>query len=946
MKKGTRRILTLALTAIMIFAMMPFMPGAAQHANAEGTKSYSPKVVRVIENWGTVPSENVTVNLLADGKKVASVELDGAADEMKTDASTGTTCGETAKWVAVFKDLPAFDDTGHEIKYTVSEDPVTGLKSTITGPEQTASTTETYNITHTIDSSATIQPTVDVVWGDDLEKQPITFELKYKVNPSDKNMTTKTISLDGTADAEGENAAWHGSFQALPKYYSNGEAIKYKSRVATTNDSWTAEVTGSASEGYVVTINSKKAAKAMIKAIVSNGSSLAYDGQFEFTLKPADQTPDAPLPANAVVKNIYFGDILFGPIWFTTEGEYHYTITQNIPADATAENGYTANGITYDAAEWDVTVTVVADGNGNMTIKNVKYSKIAPIPETSYDQASFLNSGGTGNPNLTIDATKVWVPFVPNDARAYVKVVGKLPYNIVIYSDTFILDGETDTGETKLKMHPSSGPDVPYTCYAREDSPWHVTFSDLRNGSNIKYEIQEYDENGNDLLSGKPVFGNYVGKVVGGEIFNPEYNSDHVRIKCDIAGYIITNTSPTVTIPFTKKWSDSSASHKAVTIQLQRFSSGKWEDVTGRSVVLDGKPDTTADSEEDGEIDAWQGAFKALKTTDSETGKMIWYRVREKKVPSGYTCTVTGNMKDGFTVTNTNPTPSKIYPTVEKVWDSVSSDGKSVTLELQHNNGTAAAPQWEKVSEITLDGTKDEGVTASGTEKGEYEAWHGRFDGIDSSKSIYTDDYRVVETTKGDFQYAVTGSITKGFKVTNSRKASAVISGTKYLDKKPSSRAFSFELYEGKEASGSPVQTVKNASSGKITFDEISFDEAGTYYYTIHEKAGKKSSKIDFDEKDVLVKIEVTGEPGSLKASVSYSKAGSEISKAVFRNKTIKKTPSDNQNSGKTDGPGHSGSGKNAGVRTGDDSPLALSAAVFAIALAAVLALLRRRTSK
>jgi pilin isopeptide linkage protein len=325
---------------------------------------------------------------------------------------------------------------------------------------------------------------------------------------------------------------------------------------------------------------------------------------------------------------------------------------------------------------------------------------------------------------------------------------------------------------------------------------------------------------------------------------------------------------------------------------------------------------------------------------------MIWYRVREKKVPSGYTCTVTGNMKDGFTVTNTNPTPSKIYPTVEKVWDSVSSDGKSVTLELQHNNGTAAAPQWEKVSEITLDGTKDEGVTASGTEKGEYEAWHGRFDGIDSSKSIYTDDYRVVETTKGDFQYAVTGSITKGFKVTNSRKASAVISGTKYLDKKPSSRAFSFELYEGKEASGSPVQTVKNASSGKITFDEINFDEAGTYYYTIHEKAEKKSSKIDFDEKDVLVKVEVTGEPGSLKASVSYSKAGSEISKAVFRNKTIKKTPSDNQNSGKTDGPGHSGSGKNAGVRTGDDSPLALSAAVFAIALAAVLALLRRRTSK
>ncbi|MGN0709052.1 MAG: Spy0128 family protein, partial [Anaerovoracaceae bacterium] len=535
----------------------------------------------------------------------------------------------------------------------------------------------------------------------------------------------------------------------------------------------------------------------------------------------------------------------------------------------------------------------------------------------------------------------------------------------------FPLNGVKDDEKTQITITISSKySKLSLSCYAQEDSPWHVSFSNVpdtdgKYAGYTPFKIKECDQDGNDLKdkdgndlpSWQTVFGNYFGKVVGGEKFNPEENSDHILMNCDIAGYIITNTSPTVTIPFKKEWSDSSANHKAVTIQLQQYN-GDWEDVTGRSVVLDGTADTAADSADDGETAAWQGAFKALKTT-SETGKMIWYRVIEKEVPSGYTGTVAGNMKDGFTITNTkektvpDPTPSKIYPTVEKVWDGVSSDGKSVTLELQHNNGTAAAPQWEKVSEITLDGTKDEGVTASGTEKGEYEAWHGRFDGIDSSKSIYTDDYRVVETTKGDFQYAVTGSITKGFKVTNSRKASAVISGTKYLDKKPSSRAFSFELYEGKEASGSPVQTVKNTSSGKITFDEISFDEAGTYYYTIHEKAGKKSSKIDFDEKDVLVKVEVTGEPGSLKASVSYSKAGSEISEAVFRNKTIKKTPSDNNNdddndnnSGKTDGPGHSGSGKNAGVRTGDDSPLALSASIFAISLAAVLALLRRRTSK
>ncbi|MGN0709053.1 MAG: Spy0128 family protein, partial [Anaerovoracaceae bacterium] len=449
-KKETRRILTLALTAIMIFAMMPFMPGAAQQANAEGTKSYSPKVVRVIENWDTVPSENVTVNLLADGRKVASVELDGEIDAMKTDSSTGISCGETAKWVAVFKDLPAFDKTGeHEIKYTVSEDPVNGFSSEITGPKQTASTTETYNITHTIDSSATIQPTVKVVWNDeDLEKQEIPLNLVHVGDaPEFKDIIDGTITLDGSADSDAEYEEWTGRFKSVPKYDSDGYTIKYELRVATTNDSWTAEVTGSASKGFVVTINNnKKTVAATIAAEVHmNLTSPVYDGQFAFTLKPADPTKETPMPENAVTENNAYGEVEFGPIRYTEAGEYNYTITQNIPADATAENDYTANGITYDTSEWTVTVTVAVDGNGNLTIKNIScFSKDRPPDMGSLNSALFNNTGGTGNPNLTIDATKVWVPFAPDNATAYVKISKEYKSFSYKYNEEYTVDLNSD----------------------------------------------------------------------------------------------------------------------------------------------------------------------------------------------------------------------------------------------------------------------------------------------------------------------------------------------------------------------------------------------------------------------------------------------------------------------------------------------------------------------
>jgi pilin isopeptide linkage protein/uncharacterized repeat protein (TIGR01451 family) len=81
--------------------------------------------------------------------------------------------------------------------------------------------------------------------------------------------------------------------------------------------------------------------------------------------------------------------------------------------------------------------------------------------------------------------------------------------------------------------------------------------------------------------------------------------------------------------------------------------------------------------------------------------------------------------------------------------------------------------------------------------------------------------------------------------------------------------AFEFEL---KDANEELVQTKTNKADGKVTFDEIPFDEPGTFTYTITEVNG--GSKIDgttYSGETVTVTVDVTDNgKGELVADVSY----------------------------------------------------------------------------
>lgn len=81
---------------------------------------------------------------------------------------------------------------------------------------------------------------------------------------------------------------------------------------------------------------------------------------------------------------------------------------------------------------------------------------------------------------------------------------------------------------------------------------------------------------------------------------------------------------------------------------------------------------------------------------------------------------------------------------------------------------------------------------------------------------------------------------------------------------------FSFALYEGDKAEGTPIETVTNDKDGNITFQAIGYDTPGDHDYTIKEVAGNDSTVV-YDGKTVNVHVRVTdNKNGTLKAVATY----------------------------------------------------------------------------
>ena len=192
------------------------------------TNSYSPEtvVVKATKNWDDANNQDgkrptkITINLLADGQKHDSKEVQAAAD--------GT-------WTVEFTKLAKYKD-GKEIKYTVTEEAVAEYESTITD----------FTITNKYAPKA-IDYKVTKVWNDANNqdgKRPesVTVQLFKSVDGS-KPVAVEGKKLTLTAKDKTDANTWVASFTNLPQYEA-GKEIAYSIKEVDVPAGYKASVTG------------------------------------------------------------------------------------------------------------------------------------------------------------------------------------------------------------------------------------------------------------------------------------------------------------------------------------------------------------------------------------------------------------------------------------------------------------------------------------------------------------------------------------------------------------------------------------------------------------------------------------------------------------------------------------------------------------------------------
>ena len=170
-----------------------------------------------------------------------------------------------------------------------------------------------------------------------------------------------------------------------------------------------------------------------------------------------------------------------------------------------------------------------------------------------------------------------------------------------------------------------------------------------------------------------------------------------------VDGYNVTNsyTPGKVDVPVTKSWNDGNNTdgHRPSSIKVKLMADGVD---TGKRLTLN------ADNH-------WSGSFSDLD--EKKNGQTISYTVEEESV-NLYTGAVTGNMKEGFIITNTH-IPETTEATVKKVWDDNNNqDGKRPReLKVKLYRKTSAEAEPEFVKEVTLKESNGWSVTETGLQK-------------------------------------------------------------------------------------------------------------------------------------------------------------------------------------------------------------------------------------
>ena len=175
------------------------------------------------DNQDGLRPDSITVQLYANGIVIKTLTLSAAN-----------------KWTGTFSDLPVNTAEGTAIVYTVDETEVPGYTKAIAA----SAAADDFIITNT-HTPATISVNVNKVWVDANNQdglRPASVTIKLLADGAD---TGKTVVLNAYNN-------WMGSFSNLAEYQA-GKAISYSVREVPIGKGYTAKITGSQENGFLIT---------------------------------------------------------------------------------------------------------------------------------------------------------------------------------------------------------------------------------------------------------------------------------------------------------------------------------------------------------------------------------------------------------------------------------------------------------------------------------------------------------------------------------------------------------------------------------------------------------------------------------------------------------------------------------------------------------------------
>lgn len=578
---------------------------------------------------------------------------------------------------------------------------------------------------------------------------------------------------------------------------------------------------------------------------------------FEFEIKGLD---NAPLPAEVTKANDTTGKITFAPITFAKAGIYVYEIT---------EKASNVTGVTDATGKVTATVTVEDRNVGKLEVTGIEYSRSDANGFVYTNQYTTTEAEG-----IDINGKKLVSPTAGNN---YTMVGGEFTFEI-----------------------------APYTNNPGNDPIVKKEVKNAADGTIIFAEGAVYKQEGTYKYTVREIAGEVGGIGYDDTIYivTVEVTDDKANAKLQATVSYAEENASAQKIEFNNSYNPTEASvipygKKVLDSEHIQLAADKFQfklEAIGDNAASAPMPESGMElATNDG-----AGNFQFGKITYKAVGEYTYQITEVNAGDKGYTYddtkyTITVKVTDEAGVLVANVTGLQKPDNTAAVVFTNGYTPDSVTLE-----GSTALGGKKKLSgrELKADEfaflllDKDNQVVAEAkndaegsfklepvtfTKAGTYYYTIIEKDtelgGVTYDETVYTVKVEVTDAggyLEADVTY-LNGSDEADVVFENTYKAQSVgirISAAKaLLGRELKAGEFTFLL---KNAAGEVVAKATNDANGSIVFEEIKYDKAGTYEYTISEEKGN-AEHVTYDDKVYKVTVTVTDDlAGVMKAEVDY----------------------------------------------------------------------------